>query len=222
MTFAFFTGCYLSRTQTTRTTDSSEYYLKHINDDNNLYANLHQPIVLSHKMTTQTLPTKSQALVAEEMGAPFELVGIDLPSEEELHEDDVLVRFHASGICHTDIGSWSGAIPAPFPCILGHEGAGEVLAIGKRNKDQFRIGDHVVASFCSCGDCKACKRNEPACCEIFVAINLGLMDKTLNSVKISYTNKSNEIKQAHAKYFGQSSFGNVMAVTGRSVSEKVL
>lgn len=170
-------------------------------------------------MTTQTIPTKTQTLVAEEMGTPFQLVDIDVPSAKDLHHDDVLVRFHASGICHTDIGSWSGAIPAPFPCILGHEGAGEVLAVGEGSKDEFQVGDHVVASFCSCGDCKACKRNEPACCELFLPLNLGLTDKTLNSIKVPYTNKSNETKQAHVKYFGQSSFGNVMSVTARSVSK---
>lgn len=169
-------------------------------------------------MATQTVPKKAQTLVVEEVGAPFKLVEIDLPLEEELHHDDVLVRFRASGICHTDLGSWSGAIPAPFPCILGHEGSGEILAVGKGNRDKFQIGDHVVASFCSCGDCQACKRNEPASCELFIPLNLGLMDKTLNFVKLNYKDQSDQIKQAHAKYFGQSSFGNVMAVTGRSVS----
>lgn len=93
-----------------------------------------------------------------------------------------------------------------------------MIGVGANKKDEFQIGDHVLASFCSCGDCKACKRNEPACCDLFFHLNLGLMDKTLNFVKIPYTNQQNQSKQAHAKYFGQSSFGNVMSVTGRSVS----
>lgn len=61
-----------------------------------LYAFRHQPPTFYHhhhtKMTTQTLPTKTRILVAEEKGEPFELVEIDLPLEKELHEDDVLVK----------------------------------------------------------------------------------------------------------------------------------
>lgn len=119
---------------------------------------------------------------------------------------------------HTDLGSWSGKIPAPYPCILGHEGAGEVVKVGKDYISQFSKGDFVVASFCSCGSCNSCKRIEPACCDSFLPLNLAFLDHSMQNVKVSYQTEDKQPKQAYTKYFGQSSFANLMPVSGRSVS----
>ena len=61
---------------------------------------------------------------------PIRRQEVDLP---DLQHTDVLVRIVAVGICHTDIASRDGQLPAPFPAIFGHEGAGVVE----------RVGDHV-------------------------------------------------------------------------------
>lgn len=118
---------------------------------------------------------------------------------------------------HTDLGSWSGKIPAPYPCILGHEGAGKVIAVGKQYESVFSPGDSVIASFCSCGKCESCQRLQPACCEQFLPLNLAFQDHSNQPVKVLYEDENNQTKEAYSKYFGQSSFANIMPVSGRSV-----
>jgi S-(hydroxymethyl)glutathione dehydrogenase/alcohol dehydrogenase len=80
---------------------------------------------------------------------------------------DVLVRNHASGLCHTDLEVIQGRLPYPFPIVLGHEGAGVVEAVGSEVRE-LQVGDHVVASWNPhCGSCFHCERDEPVLCEPF-------------------------------------------------------
>src|SRR5918993_4218711 len=72
---------------------------------------------------------KSTAAVAHSLRSPFVVEEIELP---DLQHTDVLVRIVAVGICHTDIASKDGQLPAPFPAIFGHEGAGVVEQVGKQ------------------------------------------------------------------------------------------
>ena len=72
---------------------------------------------------------KTQAAVAFEAKQPLQIeeITIDGPKAGE-----VMVRLHATGVCHTDAYTLSGADPEGlFPCVLGHEGGGEVVEIGK-------------------------------------------------------------------------------------------
>ncbi|WP_340267770.1 NAD(P)-dependent alcohol dehydrogenase [Sphingobium mellinum] len=82
----------------------------------------------------------------------------------------VRVRIHACGICHTDMVMREGALPIPFPVILGHEGAGVVDAVGAR-VGGLAPGDHVLLSFHSCGGCAACLDHQPGYCDEFVSRN---------------------------------------------------
>jgi len=85
----------------------------------------------------------------------------------ELQPDDVLVRMHASGLCHTDLEVIQGQLAYPLPIVLGHEGAGVVEAVG-RDVTLVRPGDHVVCSWNpSCGHCYYCDRDQPILCEPF-------------------------------------------------------
>ena len=77
-------------------------------------------------------------------------------SVDQPREDEVLVRVVAAGICHTDLAVRSGRMPAPFPIVLGHEGAGVVEAVGSRVR-KVAPGDHVVMTFLSCGWCETCQ-----------------------------------------------------------------
>jgi aryl-alcohol dehydrogenase len=77
---------------------------------------------------------KSTAAVAHSLRSPFVVEEVDLP---DLQHTDVPVRIVAVGICHTDIGSRGGQLPASFPAIFGHEGAGVVERVG----DQGQEGD---------------------------------------------------------------------------------
>lgn len=79
---------------------------------------------------------------------------------------EVLVRLVATGICHTDRSMVSGALPAPLPLVLGHEGAGVVEAVGS---GVFGVvpGDHVVLSIVvSCGSCYQCGLGNRSICEV--------------------------------------------------------
>lgn len=70
---------------------------------------------------------KSTAAVAHSLGSPFVVEEVEFP---DLQHTDVLVRIVAVGICHTDIASRDGQLPAPFAAIFGHEGAGVVERVG--------------------------------------------------------------------------------------------
>src|SRR5687767_15926327 len=95
-----------------------------------------------------------RAAVLEEFAKPLVVQDLELagPSAGE-----VLVRLHACGVCHTDLYTASGADPSGYsPCVLGHEGAGVVEAVGE-GVTSVATGDHVVTLFSPfCGRCVNC------------------------------------------------------------------
>ena len=149
---------------------------------------------------------KSTAAVAHSLRSPFVVEEVDLP---DLQHTDVLVRIVAVGICHTDIASRDGQLPAPFPAIFGHEGAGVVERVG----DQVRKvtpGDHVVLAPDSDGTCEQCASGEPMYCEHFLELNFqaGTNGRTAHLA---------DGRRASIKYFGQSSFAHYAVASERSV-----
>lgn len=98
----------------------------------------------------------------------FTGVGTPLAPErlvlEEPRDDLVHVRLRASGVCHSDLHVVNGDWPATTPVVLGHEGAGEVEAVGPSVRD-LRPGDHVVLSwFAPCRRCRACASGRAWAC----------------------------------------------------------
>ena len=84
---------------------------------------------------------KTRAAVATQAGKPLEIMEVDL---EGPRDGEVLVEIMATGICHTDEFTLSGADPeGMFPAILGHEGAGIVREIGA-GVTSVTVGDHVI------------------------------------------------------------------------------
>ena len=88
--------------------------------------------------------------------------------EEVEHDDpaphEVIVRTVAVGLCHSDYHVIDGVLDRPRPIILGHEAAGEVIAIGS-DVTSVSIGDRVATCLVmGCGDCPRCRRGEPAHC----------------------------------------------------------
>ena len=70
---------------------------------------------------------------------------------------EVRVRLAAAGLCHSDLSVIDGSIPYPSPCVLGHEGAGVVEALGPEVTG-LKEGDRVVLStLAHCGRCSACE-----------------------------------------------------------------
>jgi S-(hydroxymethyl)glutathione dehydrogenase/alcohol dehydrogenase len=105
-----------------------------------------------------------RAAVLDRVDTPL---AIDTLEMAPLEPGDVLVRLHASGLCHTDLEVIQGSLVYPLPIVLGHEGAGVVEAVGAA-VTAVRRGDHVVCSWNPhCGHCFYCERSLPILCEPF-------------------------------------------------------
>ncbi len=83
-----------------------------------------------------------------------------------LQDDDILVRVEGCGVCGTDVHEWKGDPFGLIPVVLGHEGTGEIIALGKNvtcdtSGKPIKVGDKIVTSVISCGECQIC-RNHPA------------------------------------------------------------
>ena len=97
---------------------------------------------------------KTKAAVAWKAGAPLTIETVDLDGPRH---GEVLVEIKATGICHTDYYTLSGADPEGiFPAILGHEGAGIVVDVGP-GVTTLKKGDHVIPLYTpECRQCKFC------------------------------------------------------------------
>ncbi len=117
---------------------------------------------------------KSRAAVAWEAGKPLSIEQIDVAGPKA---GEVLVRIVATGVCHTDAFTLSGADPEGlFPVILGHEGGGIVEEVGE-GVTSLSVGDHVIPLYTpECGECKFCLSGKTNLCQkIRVTQGQGLM-----------------------------------------------
>ncbi|WP_119677997.1 S-(hydroxymethyl)glutathione dehydrogenase/class III alcohol dehydrogenase [Indioceanicola profundi] len=105
---------------------------------------------------------KTRAAVALGAGQALEVVEVDLEGPKA---GEVLVEIKATGICHTDAYTLSGADPEGlFPSILGHEGAGVVLEVGP-GVTSLKPGDHVIPLYTpECRQCKSCLSGKTNLC----------------------------------------------------------
>jgi Zn-dependent alcohol dehydrogenase len=102
-----------------------------------------------------------RAAVLERTGAELVIQELELAPPGP---GEVLVRLHASGICHSDQNAIDGVAETRCPAVLGHEGAGVVEAIGPGVR-RVDVGDHVGLSWApSCGECAECRRELPHLC----------------------------------------------------------
>ncbi|HQX24823.1 MAG TPA: S-(hydroxymethyl)glutathione dehydrogenase/class III alcohol dehydrogenase [Pseudomonadota bacterium] len=104
-----------------------------------------------------------RAAVAHQAGAPLTIERVEL---EGPRAGEVLVEIKATGICHTDAYTLSGADPEGlFPAILGHEGAGIVVEVGAGVKS-LRKGDHVIPLYTpECRECEYCLNPKTNLCQ---------------------------------------------------------
>ncbi|MBS1677502.1 MAG: Zn-dependent alcohol dehydrogenase [Actinobacteria bacterium] len=83
---------------------------------------------------------------------------------------EVEVAIAAAGVCHSDLHVVRGDWEVPTPVVLGHEGAGEVVAVGA-GVEALVPGDHVVLSWVpSCGECRPCRAGRPAQCVVAATV----------------------------------------------------
>src|SRR6202171_6137468 len=138
-----------------------------------------------------------KAAVASASGQPLEVTTVDL---EGPRSGEVLVEIKATGICHTDAYTLSGADPEGlFPAILGHEGAGIVVDVGK-DVASLRKGDHVIPLYVpECRTCDYCTSGRTNLCQaIRITQGKGLMPDGPSRFRIG--------KQPLHHYMGTSTF----------------
>jgi aryl-alcohol dehydrogenase len=151
--------------------------------------------------------TTAQAAICYGADKPFAIESVTLDAPRA---DEVLVRVHACGVCHTDMAVRDQHLPPPLPAILGHEGAGIVEAVGA-DVAHVKPGDRVIMSFNSCGHCPSCSIDKPTYCYNFVPENwLGT-----RADGSATTHRGDEVLNAH--FFGQSSFATHAIAHARNV-----
>jgi S-(hydroxymethyl)glutathione dehydrogenase / alcohol dehydrogenase len=146
---------------------------------------------------------KTKAAVAHKAGAPLTIETVDLDGPGA---GEVLVEIKATGICHTDEFTLSGADPEGlFPAILGHEGAGVVVDVGAGVKS-LKKGDHVIPLYVpECRECEYCVSDKTNLCQaIRVTQGQGLMPDGTSRFSLDGS------KVLH--YMGTSTFSNYTVV----------
>ncbi|MDP1929948.1 MAG: S-(hydroxymethyl)glutathione dehydrogenase/class III alcohol dehydrogenase [Gammaproteobacteria bacterium] len=106
---------------------------------------------------------KTRAAVAFAAGKPLEIVDVDLDGPRA---GEVMIEIKATGVCHTDAFTLSGDDPeGAFPAILGHEGAGVVVAVGAGVKS-LKVGDTVIPLYTpECRECEFCLHPKTNLCQ---------------------------------------------------------
>jgi aryl-alcohol dehydrogenase len=150
---------------------------------------------------------KSTAALLTGLGSEFSIADIDV---EDPREGEVLVRVVAAGLCHTDLAARDGVLPIQFPGVVGHEGAGTVLAVGA-GVTKVAVGDKVSLTFNSCGTCATCTTGHQSYCENFI-------EKNYAGVRADGSGPlSMRGEPVSGLFFGQSSFATVALATERNV-----
>jgi S-(hydroxymethyl)glutathione dehydrogenase/alcohol dehydrogenase len=142
---------------------------------------------------------KTRAAVALAAGKPLEVMTLDLDGPRD---GEVVVEIKASGVCHTDEFTRSGADPEGlFPAIFGHEGAGVVVDVG-RGVTSLKKGDHVIPLYTpECRQCKSClSQKTNLCTAIRATQGKGLMPDGTSRFSIG--------KDLVHHYMGCSTFSN--------------
>ena len=151
--------------------------------------------------------TMTAAVVREKSG-PFLCEQVTL---EDPRDNEVLVRIAGVGMCHTDLVVRDQYFPTPLPAILGHEGSGVVVKVG-RAVTKVEPGDHVVLSFASCGVCENCLKGMGGYCPDLYGCNFSGARPDGSSPCCDRHGRA-----ISAFFFAQSSFGEFALATERNV-----
>ena len=153
---------------------------------------------------------QTNAAVAYEAGKPLEIETVNLDGPKA---GEVLVEIKATGICHTDEFTLSGADPEGlFPAILGHEGAGVVVDVGE-GVTSVRKGDHVIPLYTpECRQCEYCTSGKTNLCQaIRETQGQGIMPDGTSRFSIG--------DQRLFHYMGTSTFANHTVVSEIAVAK---
>jgi S-(hydroxymethyl)glutathione dehydrogenase/alcohol dehydrogenase len=153
---------------------------------------------------------KTKAAIAWKAGAPLTIEEVDL---EGPRAGEVLIEVKATGICHTDYYTLSGADPEGiFPAILGHEGAGVIVDVGP-GVGTLKKGDHVIPLYTpECRQCKFClSRKTNLCQAIRSTQGRGLMPDATSRFSLD--------GKPLFHYMGTSTFSNYIVVPEIAVAK---
>jgi NDMA-dependent alcohol dehydrogenase len=115
---------------------------------------------------------KSRAAVLTGVNEPWEIMEVDVRDPKE---NEILIRYVAAGLCHSDMHLMTGDLPVEMPYIGGHEGAGIVEKVGP-GVSRVKQGDHVVCAFIpSCGHCRWCASGQQSICDLGATILEGCL-----------------------------------------------
>lgn len=148
-----------------------------------------------------------QAALTRHKDARFSIETVELAAIEA---DEILVELAGTGICHTDLAIVHQQFPLPLPYVLGHEGAGTVVATGPDVRG-LAPGDRVVLTFESCGGCGECATGHPAYCDHYAARNYG---RVRTDGRAFVTDADG--RPIAGRYLGQSSFATHVIATPRN------
>lgn len=158
-------------------------------------------------MTGDSVSHQATCAVVREQGGPFLLEQVELSGPRP---DEVLVEVVASGMCHTDL-LVRDTRPGSLPAVLGHEGAGIVRETGSAVRG-VTVGDKVVLSFPSCGQCRRCVTGRSAYCDSIAQLKFGC---SRPDGSVATTDGNGRPVGDH--FFGQSSFGTLCVANARSI-----
>ncbi len=102
------------------------------------------------------------------LNKPGEFIKTERDFNDDLAENEALLKIHRIGICGTDYHAFRGKQPFfSYPRILGHELGAEVVGVGKGvDKTKIAVGDKVsVEPYLNCGECQSCRNGKSNCCE---------------------------------------------------------
>ncbi|WP_030166135.1 MULTISPECIES: NDMA-dependent alcohol dehydrogenase [Actinomycetes] len=115
---------------------------------------------------------KTKAAVLMGAGKPFEVMELDLDGPKA---GEVLIKYTAAGLCHSDLHLTDGDLPPRYPMVGGHEGSGIIEDIGP-GVTKVKPGDHVVCSFIpNCGTCRYCSTGRSSLCDMGATILEGML-----------------------------------------------
>ena len=146
---------------------------------------------------------QTKAAIAWRAGQPLTVENINLDGPKA---GEVMVEIKATGICHTDYYTLSGADPEGlFPAILGHEGAGIVVEVGE-NVKSLQPGDHVIPLYTpECRECKFCLSQKTNLCQ-------AIRGTQGNGLMPDATSRFSLNGQPLFHYMGTSTFSNYTVV----------
>src|SRR5437773_1872510 len=155
-----------------------------------------------------------KAAVAHKAGEPLRIEKVNLEGPKA---GEVMVEIKATGVCHTDAYTLSGAdAEGLFPCILGHEGAGVVVEVGP-GVTSVKPGDHVIPLYIpECRQCESCMSGKTNLCTAIRATQgRGVMpDARMAGANMIIGVDLNPEREAIARKFGATHFVNPKQVAG--------